>query len=120
MIDVKDIIVSILIILGCMLLTVSAIGLLKLPDFFSRLHASSIGQTLGVILIASALLINTGINWSSLKIFLIILGVFMANPLCTHLIGRAALLNNLKPEVDEDTGVDVLGKYIESDKEGKL
>ena len=50
MIDIREIIAVIMIALGILFLVISAVGMLRLPDFYSRLHASGNSETLGMML----------------------------------------------------------------------
>lgn len=97
MTDVRAIVSAVFLIAGFLLMTVSAIGVLRLPDFYTRLHASSIGETLGIIMAGVGLIIYHGLNPTSLKILLIIITLFLANPVGTHLIGKAALRSGKEP-----------------------
>ena len=69
----------------------SAIGLLRLPDFYSRLHASGNSETLGLMLACLGLVIYEGPNLLSVKMIIVFLLVFLANPIGTHILGKAAL-----------------------------
>lgn len=88
---VREVCTVVFIIAGFLLMIVSAIGVLRLPDFFSRLHASSIGETLGITLAGIGFVIYEGLDLVSLKILIIIAALFLVNPVGTHLIGKAAL-----------------------------
>lgn len=93
---IKEIVSAILLIAGFIFLTLSAVGVIRLPDFFSRMHSSGIGETLGIALMGMGFIIYTGINFTSVKILLIVLSIFIVNPVGTHLIGKAALCSDFK------------------------
>lgn len=88
---VREIIAAILLLTGGSFMFVSAVGVIRLPDFYTRLHASSIGETLGLVLAGLGLIIYNGVNLTSAKILLIIVALFLVNPIGTHLIGKAAI-----------------------------
>ncbi len=67
-----------------------AVGILRLPDFYSRLHAMGKCDTLGVALLLGALALAEGVSLVSAKILLIVVFVAAANPTATHALGRAA------------------------------
>ena len=92
-----NLIAYVLMILGTLLLLIGAIGLLRLPDFYSRTHAATKPDTLGLVLILLGLAIYGGLNLTTFKMLVIILFVFIANPTSTHALGRAALLNRVVP-----------------------
>ncbi len=99
---VRNIISAALLLVGFVLMAISAIGVLRLPDFFSRLHASSIGETLGIVLAGIGMAVYHGVNLTSLKILLVVAALFLVNPLGTHLIGKAAIQSGKQPWKEEN------------------
>ena len=100
-----EVLVSLRILIGAAFLLVGAIGLVKLPDFFIRLHAPTKASTLGVgsLLAASALYFSTRGNGLSLHEILVIIFLFMTAPVSAHLLTKAALhLGIATPEQDSD------------------
>lgn len=75
---------------GAFFLLASAIGMLRLPDFYCRLHASGNSETLGVILSFMGLVIYEGLTLTSLKMIMIFLLIFLGNPIGTHILSKAA------------------------------
>lgn len=75
---------------GAFFLLASAIGMLRLPDFYCRLHASGNSETLGVMLSFMGLVIYEGITLTSLKMIMIFLLIFLGNPIGTHILSKAA------------------------------
>ena len=82
---------------GAFFLMVSAIGLLRLPDFYARTHAVGKSETLGTILVLSGLAVYNGWELSTVKILFIVAFALIANPTATHAISRAALRSGLAP-----------------------
>ena len=82
---------------GAFFLTVSTIGLLRLPDFYTRTHAVGKSETLGAILLLSGLAFFNGLDLSTVKILFIVIFVLIANPTATHAISQAALHSGLSP-----------------------
>ena len=83
--------------IGLFFLAVSAIGLVRLPDFFTRVHAVSKSETLGISLILLGLILLGGFNLTSLKMALVLVFVFLTNPLGAHLLTRAAVRTGTLP-----------------------
>ena len=103
------VIVIVLILSGAFFLIVSSIGLIRLPDFYSRTHAVGKSEALGAILVLTGLTIHNGLEISSLKVLLILMFVVLASPSATHAILRAALRSGLEPwtrekKKSDDTG----------------
>lgn len=104
---VREIFAVIFLVAGFFFMSVSAIGVMRLPDFFSRLHASSIGETLGIVLACIGFIIYEGLDLVSLKIVIIIAALFLVNPVGTHLIGKSAL-GSQKLKKEDDDCADIL------------
>jgi multicomponent Na+:H+ antiporter subunit G len=82
---------------GFFFIVVAAIGVIRFPDFYTRLHAAGKGDTLGIALFVIGLALYNGFNLVSLKLFLIVLFIFLANPIGGHVLSRAAFKSELKP-----------------------
>lgn len=91
---IKDIVICVLISSGFLMMLISTLGILKFKTFLSRLHASGVGETLGVLLMGAAFIVDSGVNFTSAKIILTVAAVFFANPVGTHLISKSALKNS--------------------------
>jgi multicomponent Na+:H+ antiporter subunit G len=78
----------ILMVLGSFFLLVGTIGLIRLPDVFSRMHATTKSDTLGLGLVLLGLIVTQGFVLASLKIILIIVFLWLANPTAAHFIAR--------------------------------
>lgn len=91
-----EIITSVLLLIGAFFILVGSIGLVRLPEFFMRLHAPTKASTLGVggILLASmAFALNEGVLIHEL---IITLFVFVTAPVSAHVLSQAALRLKLK------------------------
>lgn len=88
-----EIIISILILIGAFFTLVGSIGLAKLPDFFTRLHAPTKATTLGVgaILIASSIYFSVTTDELSLHEILITFFLFLTAPISAHMMAKAAI-----------------------------
>lgn len=90
-----EILSIILIVIGTFFFFVGALGLIRLPDFYTRMHAAGKSDTLGILLILVGLACYNGFNLASLKIVLIALFIFLTSPTATHSIARAARSNRI-------------------------
>ena len=84
-------IIAILFVLAGFFLLVSTVGILRLPDFFSRAHAVGKSETLGALLFLVGLSLHAGLSIDTAKLFLIIFLVAVTNPTGVHTLTRAAL-----------------------------
>ena len=80
----------IFILLGSLLLLVGSIGLIRLPDFWSRLHGASITDTGGVLFLLIGMMIQAGSIWIFLKLVAIGIFLFISSPTASHAIANAA------------------------------
>jgi multicomponent Na+:H+ antiporter subunit G len=78
------------------------VGLLRFPDFYTRLHATGKGDTLAVFLSLIGLSLYEGFSLVSLKILFIAVFMFIAQPTATHAISRAGMKCGLKPWTKEE------------------
>ena len=91
-------VVAIILMLGgAFFLMVSCVGLIRLPDFYTRNHAVGKAETLGTILTLLGLIVYNGLAITSLKVLIILLFVGIANPTATHALLKAALSSGLQP-----------------------
>ena len=86
-----------LIVGGTFFVIIGAIGTLRFPDFWARLHAASVTESAGVVLLLSGLCIQAGFTLVTFKLFIIGVFLFITGPTSTHAIANAALVSGLKP-----------------------
>lgn len=91
----SEILTGIFLILGSMIVLLAGIGLVKMPDIYTRMSATSKASTLGV----SVVLIATGFYFGTTPIItrtlLIVIFLMITAPVASHLLGKAAYLNKL-------------------------
>jgi multicomponent Na+:H+ antiporter subunit G len=87
----------ILIISGSFFVIVGAFGTYRFPDFWSRLHAASITDSAGVILLLIGMGVYSGLTLITFKLFVIGLFLFITGPTSTHAVANAALVSGLRP-----------------------
>ena len=92
----------VLLIAGSFFSIVGAIGMLRMPDVFTRMHAASVTETLGVALILLGLMLQSGLNLVSAKLLMLGILIFITGPTATHAIAHAAILRGLKPILKSD------------------
>lgn len=94
----------VLVSLGILLMLTGSLGILRLPDFYSRSHATSKVDTVGIILLLAGLAVNQGMTQNAVKLLLAILFVGLANPVSAHALARSALKFGLKPWTSKRQG----------------
>lgn len=86
----KDVVVLVFLGAGTFFFAVGILGLIRLPDVFSRMHATAKSDTLGAGLILAALILHFGLQTVTLEIAAILLFIVITTPAATHIIARAA------------------------------
>ena len=90
----------ILVLLGGIFMLIGAVGLIRLPDVFTRMHGVSISDTLGAGLILVGLMLIAGLTLVTVKLAFLVLFFGLMSPVSTHAIARAALHAGVKPVLD--------------------
>ena len=85
----------VLLSLGVVFLFLGAVGILRYPDCYTRMHAAGKCDTLGSLLIIGGLAFYHGVSLDSAKILFIAVFIFLTSPTSTHAIARAAMRNEL-------------------------
>ena len=83
---------------------VGAVGMIRMPNFYTRAHAASVIETLGAGLILAGLLLQAGWTLAAVKLLMLGLLIFFTSPTATHALTRAALLRGVRPELAEKRG----------------
>ena len=87
----------ILLLIGALAMLVGGIGILRMPDLFTRLHAVGITDTLGAAAILLGLAFIAGWGLLLVKLFLILAVLLLLNPTASHALGRAAVRGARRP-----------------------
>lgn len=87
----------VMVVAGLAFILTGIVGVLRLPDFYSRLHAVGKSDTLGVALTGLGVALLDGHPENAARIVIIVIFVWLANPTATHALGRAAYRAGLEP-----------------------
>jgi multicomponent Na+:H+ antiporter subunit G len=91
-----------LLVAGGLFCIAGGIGLLRMPDFYTRTHAASVTDTLGAGFILTGLILQAGWTLVAAKLVIIGLLIFFTSPAATHALARAALGRGLEPLLDDE------------------
>jgi multicomponent Na+:H+ antiporter subunit G len=86
-----------LIATGVAFLAVSALGLVRFPDFYTRAHVVAKSETLGIILVVGGVLSHEGLTRGSLRLLVLLVVIAIANPTAVHALARAAQRAGVEP-----------------------
>lgn len=91
------IVVGLVLLGGVFFQAVAALGVVRMPDVYTRLHAVSKAETLGVLLTLVGIGLSTGLSLTTVKVAFVASFLFLATPTATHAITRAALRLGVPP-----------------------
>ena len=100
---IRFVLAAVFLMSGLFVLAVATIGLFRLKGTLNRLHAAAKCDTLGALLVLTSMAILTGFTFTSLKLFILIVFIWVTNPVSVFMIGRAEVLTN--PEISEECEV---------------
>ncbi len=78
------------------------LGILRLPDFFTRLHAAGVTDTLGAGLMLIGLMLQSGLSLVTVKLVLVLAFLLFTSPTATHALAKAAVHGRVRPLLSRD------------------
>ena len=87
---------------GSFIVLVTGVGMLRLPTYYTRVHAASITDTLGAGLILFGLALRAGWSLVTIKLALILIFLVITGPPAAHALAKAAYLHGVKPALPPD------------------
>lgn len=102
---VVDIASWLLLIAGGLFVFTGGVGALRMPDFYTRMHAASLTDTLGTILVLLGIILQAGLSLAAIKLAAIMVFLLLTCPTAAYALANAARLSGLAPEqrvVDEE------------------
>lgn len=93
-----------LLTVGGIFVLIGGIGVVRLPNFFSRMHAASLTDSMGTILILMGIMLQAGVSLAALKLLAILVFMLLTGPTATYALANAALMSGMKP--DDPTAID--------------
>lgn len=96
-----DILTWLMILGGAFFSIVGGIGIVRMPEFYSRLHGGGITDTLGAALILFGLMLQTGLTLATLKLVMILFFLLVVSPSSCHALAKSAIIQGLDPVTDQ-------------------
>lgn len=81
-----------------------AIGIIRMPDFYTRLHAASLTDTMGATFMVAGLMLQCGWTSTPVRLLLMLLFIYFTSPVSTHALAHAAYFAGLRPQLAPDAG----------------
>ena len=85
------------IVSGSVFIIIGGVGLLRLPDFYTRIHAAGITDTVGSWLIVIGLMSQAGLTLTAARLAILLFLLVATSPLASHALAKAAYLRGLDP-----------------------
>ena len=95
--DIMGVVSAILLLMGSMFALIGSIGIVRMPDVFTRLHAAGITDTLGAAGVLLGLALKAGFSLLLVKLLLMLAFLLLLNPTACHALARAALHGLRRP-----------------------
>ena len=92
---IRTVIGAALLLAGCLVFIISLIGVFRFRYVLNRIHAASLSDTLGTLLVIAGLIVLKGFCFTSLKYLLMLVVLWITAPVATNRIGKAEATTNL-------------------------
>ena len=94
-----EIVSWILLTAGGAFIFVGGLGALRLPNFYTRMHAASLTDSMGSILVLLGVMLQAGWSLAAVKLLAILAFLLLTGPTASYALANSALLSGLKPEI---------------------
>ena len=88
-------------VVGSLFAIIGGIGIVRLPDFYSRMHGAGITDTMGAGLVLVGVMFQGGMTLVTVKLVMILFFLLITSPTSAHALAKAALQHGLKPKVND-------------------
>lgn len=95
---ILDVASWILIVAGGLFVFIGGVGALRMPNFYTRIHAASLTDSMGSILILVGVMLQAGLSLATVKLAAILGFLLLTSPAATYALANAALLSGMKPD----------------------
>ena len=104
---VAEVLSWVFIVTGSVFVLIGGIGLIRLPDFYTRIHAAGITDTMGAWLILIGLMFTAGWSLVTVKLFMLLFFLAATSPLSSHALAKAAFMRGLEPMIGRDLEIEI-------------
>ncbi len=98
---IVDVLSWVFILSGSFILVIGALGTMRLPNFWTRLHAASVIDSAAIILLFIGMCLQAGLTLVTVKLIIIGVFLFITGPTATHAAANAALVSGARPKEAE-------------------
>jgi multicomponent Na+:H+ antiporter subunit G len=94
-----DVVSWILLSAGGAFVLIGGVGILRMPTIYTRMHAASVTDTMGTLLILLGIMLQAGLTLATVKLAAIVMFLLLTGPTASYALANAALLSGVRPEV---------------------
>lgn len=95
--DALAIVGSAIAVLGGAVIVLAALGMLRMPDLFTRIHAAGVVDSLGAFLVLVGLAVASGVNTASARLLMILAFLWITTPTACHALAKIARAKGMLP-----------------------
>jgi multicomponent Na+:H+ antiporter subunit G len=99
---IRDIASWLLLLSGSFFFIVGAVGMVRMPDVYTRMHSVSVTETLGCGLLIAGMMLQAGWGQVTGKLFVLGALFYLTAPVATHALAQAALHMGVRPKLNDD------------------
>lgn len=78
---------------------IGGVGILRMPTIYTRMHAASVTDTMGTLLILLGIMLQAGLTLATVKLAAIVMFLLLTGPTASYALANAAMLSGVRPEV---------------------
>jgi len=93
-----DILSWIMLTAGGAFVFIGGLGALRMPNLYTRMHAASLTDTMGAVLVIGGIMMQAGLTLATIKLAAILLFLLLTSPTASNALASAAILSGLQPE----------------------
>ena len=98
----RDIVSWVLLSAGGFFVLVGGIGALRMPNLYTRMHAASVTDTMGAVLVLGGIMVQAGLTLATIKLAAILLFLLITSPTSSYALAHSALLAGIKPDAGRE------------------
>jgi len=86
--------------MGGVFILIGGVGVLRMPTLYTRIHAASLTDTMGAVLVIMGIMFQAGLSLATVKLAAILMFLLLTSPTASNALASAALLAGLRPDID--------------------
>ena len=111
---ILDVVSWVLLSAGGVFVLIGGIGALRMPNLYTRMHAASVTDSMGAVLVLTGVMLQAGLSLATIKLAAILLFLLITSPTASYALASAALLAGIKPDAGHAADQHVLDGDTES------